>query len=174
MVAPDLNARKRATGFRVWQSIESLRAELPGTKLNFVAMWDAIEHLREPWKNLQALVSVLEPDGCLLLSTPNSASFRARMLRTNWENMINPTHFYYFTRTSLAATLRKSGFEEICELDVVIRYPAHGLSQRIFQRMIRAARLQGQLIYLAKQGPKNLGDGGALIRISPEQSQCPR
>jgi 2-polyprenyl-3-methyl-5-hydroxy-6-metoxy-1,4-benzoquinol methylase len=174
-IEPDPNARRTATGVRVWQSIESLRAGLPGTKFNFVAMWDVIEHLREPWTDLQALGSILEANGWLLLSTPNAASFRAHMLRTRWENMVNPTHFYYFTRTSLAATLRKSGFQGIYELDVGIRYPAHGIFQRIFQRLIRTARLQGQLIYLAKQGPKNLCEADGCSATSPDLvRQCPK
>jgi 2-polyprenyl-3-methyl-5-hydroxy-6-metoxy-1,4-benzoquinol methylase len=111
-------------------------------------MWDVIEHLREPWKDLHELSDLLRPNGWLLLSTPNAACLRARVERERWENMANPTHFYYFTRKSLGAVLSRAGFSQVGELLFPIQYPRHTTVRRIVHRALVTCRLQGQLVFV--------------------------
>jgi 2-polyprenyl-3-methyl-5-hydroxy-6-metoxy-1,4-benzoquinol methylase len=159
-IEPDASARKKACesgGLRAYASLGSLREAQPDTKFDIVAMWDVIEHLREPWKVLEDLSDLLQSDGWLLLSTPNAACLRARLERKRWENMVNPTHFYYFTRKSLEAVLSRAGFSQMGELRFAIQYPKHTNVRRIVHRALVTCRLQGQLVFVAHpQRPKQL------------------
>jgi len=85
-----------------------------------------------------------------MLSTPNAASLRARVERERWSNTVNPTHFYYFTRKSLEAVLKRAGFSEISELQISIRYPAHRIVRRIVHHALVSCRLEGQLVFIAR------------------------
>src|SRR6266851_5094419 len=84
-------------------------------------------------------------------SRVNTASLRARVERERWENMVNPTHFYYFTRKSLEAALRRAGFSDVRELQISIRYPEHRIVRRIVHHALVSCRLEGQLVFLARQ-----------------------
>jgi SAM-dependent methyltransferase len=152
-IEPDANAREnayRTAKLRAYRSLSDLRHAEPNAKFDIVTMWDVIEHLREPWKDLKELSTMLQPDGWLLLSTPNAACLRARVERERWENMVNPTHFYYFTRKSLEAALRRGGFREVGELQFSIRYPGHNGIRRIVHRALVSCRVQGQLVYVTR------------------------
>jgi cyclopropane fatty-acyl-phospholipid synthase-like methyltransferase len=162
-IEPDASARKKACksgGLRAYASLGSLREAQPDTKFDIVTMWDVIEHLREPWKVLKDLSDLLQPDGWLLLSTPNAACLRARVERERWENMVNPTHFYYFTRKSLEAVFSRAGFTQISELRFPIQYPRHTIVRRIVHRAIVTCRLQGQLVFVVH--PQRPGTAGTV------------
>ena len=146
----------RGTGrIDVFADINELRQAQPDAKFDFVTAWDVIEHLRKPWIELEELSNVLKPGGWLLLSTMNTGGLRARLERDRWVNMVNPTHFYYFTRQSLRSVLERAGFGEIAELPLSIRYPQHGAVQRIFNRVLKSCHLQGQLIYIVQREHAN-------------------
>jgi 2-polyprenyl-3-methyl-5-hydroxy-6-metoxy-1,4-benzoquinol methylase len=127
-IEPDASARQKvwkSGSLRAYASLGSLKEAQPEDKCDIVTMWDVIEHLREPWKDLRDLSDLLQPDGWLLLSTPNAACLRAHVERERWENMVNPTHFFYFTRKTLEAVLNRAGFSQMGELRFPIRYPRH-------------------------------------------------
>jgi 2-polyprenyl-3-methyl-5-hydroxy-6-metoxy-1,4-benzoquinol methylase len=150
-IEPDDNAREKvgkSGGLRAYASVGSLRDAQPEARFDIVTMWDVIEHLREPWKDLKDLSDLLHPDGWLLMSTPNAACLRARVERQRWENMVNPTHFYYFTRRSLEAVLSRAGFSQMGEMRFPIRYPRHTTVRRIVHRALVTCRLQGQLVFV--------------------------
>ena len=152
-IEPDANAREHArksSGLRAYASLRDLRAAHPYSKFDIVTIWDVVEHLREPWKELEDLLQALRPGGWLMLSTPNAASLRARVERERWSNTVNPTHFYYFTRKSLEAVLKRAGFSEISELQISIRYPAHRIVRRIVHHALVSCRLEGQLVFIAR------------------------
>jgi glycosyltransferase involved in cell wall biosynthesis/2-polyprenyl-3-methyl-5-hydroxy-6-metoxy-1,4-benzoquinol methylase len=152
-IEPDANAREQAyktSELRAYSSLDGLQQVHPDTRFDIVTIWDVIEHLREPWKELGYLSGMLRPGGWLLLSTPNAGSLRACLHREKWDNVVNPTHFYYFRKKSLRAVLRQAGFSEIAELRFPIRYPGHSFLQGIFHHALVLCRLQGQLIFLAR------------------------
>jgi SAM-dependent methyltransferase len=151
-IEPDAIAREKVCksgSLKAYPSLGSLRETHPEAKFDIVTMWDVIEHLREPWKDLRDLSDLLQPDGWLLLSTPNAVCLRARVERERWNNMVNPTHFYYFTRQSLGAVLGRAGFSQVGELRFPIRYPRHTTVRRIVHRALVTCRLQGQLVFVA-------------------------
>jgi 2-polyprenyl-3-methyl-5-hydroxy-6-metoxy-1,4-benzoquinol methylase len=161
-IEPDPNAREKANktyGLRVYSNLAHLQEAQPEAKFDIVTMWDVIEHLRKPWKELHVLLTMLQSNGWLLLSTPNAASLRATLLRERWENAVNPTHFYYLTRMSLKAVLQSAGFTEVTELQFPIRYPRHTVIRRIAHRALFSCQLQGQLVFVARSRTSKTAGG---------------
>jgi cyclopropane fatty-acyl-phospholipid synthase-like methyltransferase len=162
-IEPDANAREKACkygGLRAYACLESLRKEQPDAKFDLITVWDVIEHLREPWKELRELATMMRPDGWLLLSTMNAGSLRATVERERWTNVINPTHFYYFTRGSLRSVFERSGFTSIEEWRFPIRYPGHSAIRQIINRGLWACGMHGQLVFVAR--PRILNEAGAI------------
>jgi 2-polyprenyl-3-methyl-5-hydroxy-6-metoxy-1,4-benzoquinol methylase len=154
-IEPDASARQFAAktlGMKVYASFDELRAAEPNASFDIITMWDVIEHLREPWRDLEKLSSLFQPGGWLLLSTMNAGSLRAVLERERWTNMVNPTHFYYFTRRSLRFVLERAGFCAISEWRFPIWYPGHAAIRRMVHRALVTCRLQGQLLYVAQPG----------------------
>ena len=165
-IEPDANAREKANriaNVRAYSSLSNLCDAEPNAQFDIVSMWDVIEHLREPWKDLKDLSSLLQPNGWLLLSTPNAGCLRARLEGGRWVNMVNPTHFYYFTRKSLAAVLRRGEFAEIAELRFPIQYPGHARARRLVHRALVSCRLQGQFVFVARQQRLESGSGAGAV-----------
>jgi SAM-dependent methyltransferase len=152
-IEPNTNARETAIkncGLRIYANLRALREAQPEAQFDLVTMWDVIEHLRDPLRELRELCGLLQPGGWLLLSTPNAGSLRALLLRGRWENAVNRTHFYYFTRRSLHLMLKRAGFSKITELLLAIRYPRHAAIRRAVHRILVICRLHGQLVVLAR------------------------
>ena len=96
-VGIEFDAQARATAskaanLRVYATLDELRATEGDPQFDIVTMWDVIEHLREPWKELGLLSSLLQHNGWLLLSTPNAECLKALLQRKRWEDIVNPTH----------------------------------------------------------------------------------
>jgi 2-polyprenyl-3-methyl-5-hydroxy-6-metoxy-1,4-benzoquinol methylase len=149
---------EKAGGLDIYSSIEHLSTTISAARFDWIIMWDVIEHLRQPWCELEKLSSLLRPDGLLLLTTPNVGSLRAQVLGKRWENIVNPTHFYYFTRRSLRLALGRAGFSEIREWRFPVRYPHHTTLQRFLHRALLACHLEGELMFVAQnRTPKLAG-----------------
>lgn len=71
---------------------------------------DVIEHVLEPEAFLRKLYTMLNPNGQLLLHTPNASSLRAKLQRQNWNMLIPEYHFHLFSGAGIAKLLRQTGF----------------------------------------------------------------
>ncbi len=77
---------------------------------------DVLEHLRDPEIPLRAFHRMLAPGGHLLVSVPNVAQFRIRLmlLRGRWdytpEGIMDSTHLRWFTLSSLYALVTQCGW----------------------------------------------------------------
>lgn len=83
----------------------------PVSFFDVITMWDVLEHVRDPRSDLTRVYRLLRPGGLLLINTPNSGSFLARLLGTGWHLLVPPEHLHYFTPKSLALLLEQLGFE---------------------------------------------------------------
>jgi SAM-dependent methyltransferase len=86
-----------------------LDAGLESGSFDAVFMGDVIEHLVDPGGALERVGELLRPAGVVALALPDAGSRVARLMGTSWWSIL-PTHVQYFTRSSLATLLRRSGF----------------------------------------------------------------
>jgi 2-polyprenyl-3-methyl-5-hydroxy-6-metoxy-1,4-benzoquinol methylase len=77
-----------------------------------VLMLHVIEHLPNPAKGLLQIARMIRPDGYLIIETPRYDTLWFRLLKGR-ERSIIPGHLYYFTRQTIQAIARKSGFEVV-------------------------------------------------------------
>ncbi|HET8647778.1 MAG TPA: class I SAM-dependent methyltransferase, partial [Vicinamibacteria bacterium] len=80
--------------------------------LDLLSMWDVLEHTTDPAAVLDRAHELLAPGGTLALSVPDYGSLAARAMGRRWVFLLT-VHLYYFTRTTLAALLRRCGFEPL-------------------------------------------------------------
>lgn len=65
-----------------------------GRKFDAICIWQAIEHIPEFWKLLDAAVDCLDSNGVLVVSTPNPTSLQALALGRRWPHIDAPRHLY--------------------------------------------------------------------------------
>ena len=84
--------------------------ELDGRQFDVVTMWDVIEHVADPKRELQLAYERLKPGGVLAVHTMNVDSLFARLMGPRWPWLMS-MHIHYFSRASLAGLLRACGYE---------------------------------------------------------------
>ena len=99
----------------------------PGS-FDVVLCGDLIEHLRDPEAFLARVRPFLKADGRLVLTTPNVANWAMRLglLAGRWtyteRGILDRTHTYLFTRSTLVETLERAGYR-VVELDFTVPLP---------------------------------------------------
>ena len=96
-------------GVDLRQGIVEELAEQPGSA-DVVVMLDVLEHLGDPLEALRTLRGVVDEEGLLVLSTVNLSGLHARLRDGNWPWFIR-SHLHYFSPETLAAMLRRAGFQ---------------------------------------------------------------
>jgi 2-polyprenyl-3-methyl-5-hydroxy-6-metoxy-1,4-benzoquinol methylase len=79
---------------------------------NVVTAWDVIEHLADLGPIITALVSLLAPQGRLILTVPDISSWPAKIFQKKW-NCILLEHLWYFNSNTLERFLTKHGLRKI-------------------------------------------------------------
>ena len=80
---------------------------------DYVTMDQVIEHVAEPSAFLASVARALKPGGVVVLSTPNSESWTARLLGRRWMNWHVPYHLHHFTRRSMVLTAAQAGLQMV-------------------------------------------------------------
>lgn len=99
-------------GLRVLQTAAE---EMPFEPRYFdaAAMFEVIEHLRDPLRVVRAAHRALKPGGRFIVSTPNLGALSRLMLGSEWAVLSPAEHLYYFTETTLRTMLQKGGFRSV-------------------------------------------------------------
>ncbi len=157
-------------GLEVWDGqFTDFAAE--GRSFDAIAMWDIIEHARDPVGLLRAARSVLAPGGVMGISTPNQRSILDVVAGslyhlsggrvTRWlEKFYIEQHFLYFTPDTLAATLGRAGLETLdLELEATdLRRLSLSPPMRLLLRTLFAAGrltgLENRLFAIARERPR--------------------
>ncbi|MCS6862759.1 MAG: class I SAM-dependent methyltransferase, partial [Abditibacteriales bacterium] len=92
-----------------------------------ITMFDSLEHMPQPLAALRAAYQLLKDDGWLVITTPNIDGlfprFTYRLFAQTlgaWEHPTPPGHTYQFSRQTLHAVLRKSGFDVVyCRTEAI-------------------------------------------------------
>lgn len=85
-------------------------ADLPAERYDVITLWDVLEHVASPVATLEQLQRWLQPGGWLFLNVPDVASWPARLMARRWVLLLRE-HLWYFSPSTMAGLLRRSGFE---------------------------------------------------------------
>lgn len=92
-------------------------------KFQTITLWHVLEHLQEPEKILSKLINLLEKDGYLILSTPNSQSWGLSIGRSHWFHLDSPRHLAIFNLKNLTVLLKKKKLKIIKVQGNWLEYP---------------------------------------------------
>jgi 2-polyprenyl-3-methyl-5-hydroxy-6-metoxy-1,4-benzoquinol methylase len=111
----------RQRGFQVFtRSIEELdfKEEFDG-----VVSFHTLEHVYDPMAVIQAVYTVLKPNGYFLGEVPNQNDWRIQIFNDEIVKRFHydPNHYYYYSPTTLKNYLKTCGFRNI-KLETVERY----------------------------------------------------
>jgi SAM-dependent methyltransferase len=118
-----------------------------GRTFDVIAMWDTIEHLRDPHLFIEKIAQDLKPGGLLALTTGDIGSLVARLQRRHWRLIHPPTHLHYFSVATISELLRRKGF------DVVhLSHPGNSRSLRAALYVITVMQMKRKGLYDALEG----------------------
>jgi SAM-dependent methyltransferase len=84
---------------------------LPATeKFNCITAINVIEHIYRPIDFLSHLRNHLQPNGSLVIATPDMGSFWRRLMGGGWPSFKIPEHILFFNRQNLESLFNKAGF----------------------------------------------------------------
>jgi SAM-dependent methyltransferase len=84
----------------------------PGGTFDVILMLNLIEHVDNPGELLRKAHSMLSPDGIVLVKTPNTDSWDARLFRRrNWGGYHCPRHWVLFNRENLESLVAQAGLK---------------------------------------------------------------
>lgn len=104
-------AKKSVDGRVRHATIQSVH--YPEKSFDVITVFDVVEHLGDPQKDLRKLSNYLKDDGILLIATGNAGSLSAKVFRRRWPFYTPPQHLFYFTKKNFETLLRQSGFTPI-------------------------------------------------------------
>jgi 2-polyprenyl-3-methyl-5-hydroxy-6-metoxy-1,4-benzoquinol methylase len=117
-----------------------------GRKVDVIAMWDTIEHLKRPDLFIAKAAHDLKPGGVIALTTGDIESLNARLRGPRWRMIHPPTHVHYFSVASVSKLLDRHGF------DVVhVSHPGNSRTLRAMLYFVFALQMKRPGIYDALQ-----------------------
>ncbi|RAK63267.1 methyltransferase [Hymenobacter edaphi] len=72
-----------------------------------ITLWHVLEHILDLNATLEQLVTLLKPDGILVIAVPNAESPDAQYYREQWAAYDVPRHLYHFTAKTVGRLLGK-------------------------------------------------------------------
>lgn len=75
-----------------------------------ITLWDVFEHLPNPHDALGRFLTLLKPNGLLLLNLPDAGSVYARLSGRFWQLILPPEHIYLYNKKNLELLLKQYGF----------------------------------------------------------------
>lgn len=79
-------------------------------KYDVITCWHSLEHIHEPWVYLDNIRTHLNPDGVLVVASPNYNSTDAKRYGPGWAAYDTPRHLYHFTTESMKKIASSCGF----------------------------------------------------------------
>jgi SAM-dependent methyltransferase len=131
-----------------------------GARYDVVTMWDVVEHLPDPRRELEACSKLLRPGGVIHVSTLDARSLVARILGKRWPWLMD-MHLVYFDRATLPALLKETGFRVLGRRTYTHTVSAEYLVAKAaasFPGFAPLAGLVRRLVPARLPVPVNLGD----------------
>ncbi len=88
-------------------------APFPDGSFDALTFFDVLEHVRQPISFLASGRRLLKSGGCLIITTPDAGSFKARVRGRFWKYFTfeRYLHLYHFSANTLELSLIAAGFE---------------------------------------------------------------
>ena len=149
---PSSRARTEATE-RVGKPIEAGNlAAFEPSSFDSITLWHVLEHVHDLNDTLRQLISLLKPDGTLIIAVPNVDSPDAQHYRQDWAAYDVPRHLYHFSPKTLTQLLKKHKMQVLETLPMALdAYYVSMLSEKN-----RAERGEGILTVLRTGYQSNL------------------
>lgn len=84
--------------------------DFKSNSFDVIVMWDALEHLTDPYLVLSKAYSWLKKDGYIFINIPNTDSMYAKILKSRWWFMVS-MHLYHFSPSTINMFFKKIGFK---------------------------------------------------------------
>lgn len=123
------------------QSGDFLELELPEAAFDAVVMFDVLEHLKDPVRNLEKINRLLRLGGILYLTTPDIGSLLFRCQSKGWHLMTPTEHLCFFSPSTIRRLLDLSGFN-------LVRIHHPGQSTNVGYIIRKFRRLYGPKIWI--------------------------
>lgn len=107
-------------------------AKFPPNSFDVITLFDVIEHLEDPKKDLIHLGKMLKSDGLLMINTGDASSLLARIQGKHWHFFVPPQHLFFFSRKTITQLLEQAGYKV-----VKIDFKGKWVSLRYFLNLYR-------------------------------------
>lgn len=108
-----------------------------------ITLWDVLEHLEDPNKEIKICTKLLKPNGIVVINTPDSGSWYARIMGKRWHLLVPPEHLHYFSQKSIKIFLENHGFfvEEVTKIGktFTLEYVVHTVAEWQKSPLLRKA-----------------------------------
>jgi SAM-dependent methyltransferase len=91
---------------------ELAQVDLPPEAFDACILADVVEHVRDPRSFLTTVRERLKSGGGLLIATPTTDSWSARLMRKRWMEF-KTEHLSYFSRRTMESLLSQTGFQSL-------------------------------------------------------------
>lgn len=88
-------------------------ADLSNETFDVITFFDLIEHVPDPKTQLLTAYKFLKKYGLIVVNTPDSNSFYAKIMGKYWHAIAPPEHLAIFNQPNFSLLLKKCGFEPI-------------------------------------------------------------
>ena len=101
----------RSSGLEL--SVSTIEDWQPEHRYDVITGYDILEHVLDPLDFMRNVHRLLEPDGVVLISVPNTRSIFARLMGKNWWFYIPEEHLTYFHPKSIDRFFQRAGFDHV-------------------------------------------------------------
>ena len=115
---------------------------------DIVTLWDVIEHLTDPVREVKTIRSLLKDKGRLIVNFPDYSSYASKLMGKKWPMLLN-VHLFYFTPKTLEKLLAEAGFRVVGVMPFWMKlslgYVAHRAANyySVFSQVEKLANIMG-------------------------------
>ncbi len=103
--------------------------------MDCVTLWHSLEHMNDPVATVRSAVTLLQPEGFVLIAVPDAGGLQALAFAGDWLHLDVPRHLFHFTRASLLRLAEASGLRPLRIWHQELEYDLLGWSQSALNRM---------------------------------------